>query len=138
MSEEWEPRPVPEVNPETEPFWAAANQGEFELQECLDCGLIYYYPREHCPDCFSEDTEWRTASGTGKVYSFSVSERMEGWPDEALPVVLSYVELDEGPRVMTNIVNCDPDNLDIGDAVEVQFVPTEEDDIAIPVFAPVE
>ena len=138
MSEEWEPRPVPEVNPETEPFWAAASEGEFEVRECLDCGLVYYYPREHCPDCFSDDTDWLTASGTGEVYSFSVSERMEGWPDEALPVVLAYVELDEGPRVMTNIVDCDPDDLAIGDRVEVRFVPTEEDDVAVPVFAPVE
>lgn len=138
MSEEWESRPLPEVNPETEPFWAAAADGEFRLKECRDCGLVYYYPRERCPDCFGADTEWIIASGLGEVYSYSVSERMEGWPDEALPVVLAYVELDEGPRVMTNVVETDSDDLSVGDRVEVRFVPTADDDVSIPVFAPIE
>lgn len=139
MSDEtWEPRPTPDVNPETSPFWEAASDGVFALMECADCGLVYYYPRSVCPDCYSEDTEFTEAAGTGEVYSFSVTERMEGWPEEALPVLLAYVELDEGPRVMTNVVGVAPEDLAVGDRVEVRFVPTEDADVSVPVFAPVE
>jgi len=138
VTEEWEPRPTPDVNPETAPFWKAASDGAFRLKECTDCGLVYYYPREHCPDCFSDDTEWIDAAGTGEVYAYSVTERMEGWPDEALPIVLAYVELDEGPRVMTNVVETDPEDVAVGTRVEARFVPTEDADVSIPVFTPVD
>jgi len=133
----WEPRPVPNVNPETEPFWEAAAEGRFLVRECSDCGLVYYYPRALCPDCFSDDVEWLETDGEGEIYSFSTAYRMEGWPEEDLPLVVAYVELDEGPRVMTNVVDCDPDALAIGDRVEARFVDTEEG-IGIPVFAPLE
>lgn len=136
--ERWEPRPVPAVTPETAPFWAGCAEGELRLKECVDCGLVFYYPRARCPDCNSAETEWTPATGTGTVYSYSTMERMDDWPEEALPLVLAYVELDEGPRVMTNVVDCHPGSLAVGDAVAVRFVPTDEDDVAVPVFAPVE
>ncbi|MFB6122649.1 MAG: Zn-ribbon domain-containing OB-fold protein [Haloferacaceae archaeon] len=138
MNETWEPRPVPEVNPETEAFWRAADEGQFLLSACPDCGLVYHYPRSLCPDCFGDDVDWVEADGTGTVYAYSVSERVDGWPEDALPLVLAYVELAEGPRVMTNLVDVAPADVAIGMAVEVQFVPTEADDVAVPVFAPAE
>ena len=138
MRSPWEPRPVPKTTPETETYWRGASEGELRLTRCTNCGVVYHYPRALCPDCGSEETEWTVAEGRGEVYSFSVQRRHEDWPDEALPLVLAYVELAEGPRMMTNIVDCDPDGLAIGDAVEVRFVPTEDDDVAVPVFAPVE
>lgn len=134
----WEPRPVPDVTPETAPFWAAAAEGEFEVQECRSCGLVFHYPRTLCPDCFSDNVAWLTAAGTGEVYSYTVTRQMAGWPEEALPLVLAYVELDEGPRVMTNIVDCDPHEVEVGTPVTVRFVETDHDDIAIPVFTPSE
>lgn len=137
-SETWEPRPLPEVTPETAPFWAAAAAGRFLVCECEACGLVYYYPRAVCPDCFSDDVTWLEAAGTGRIYSFSWTERVEGWPEAALPLVVAYVELDEGPRVMTNVVDADPEALDVGTRVEVEFVPTEADGVAVPVFAPTE
>ena len=131
----WEPRPVPEVDPETEPYWAAAANGELLVRECSDCGLVYHYPRALCPDCFSEDVEWREASGYGDVYSYSAARTMSGWPEEDLPLVLAYVQLDEGPRLMTNI-DADPEDVEIGTRVEVRFVDTEDEDVSIPVFVP--
>lgn len=130
----WEPRPLPVVTPETEPFWVGAADGKLLLNRCVSCGLTYYYPRAHCPDCLSSDVEWIEAEGTGEVYSYTVTSIVKGWPDDCLPLVNAYVELGEGPRVLSTIVDCDPDDVAVGVPVEVQFVPTEREDIAIPVF----
>lgn len=129
----WEPRPVPEVTPETERFWKAASEGELLLNECPDCGLTYFYPRALCPDCFGE-SEWKTASGTGDIYTFSVIYQISGWPEEHTPVIAAYVELDEGPSIFTNIIDVEPKHISIGDRVEVDFVPTENPEVAVPVF----
>lgn len=131
----WEPRPVPELNPETERYWEAAANGELLVCECLECGLVYHYPRSLCPDCFGS-VEWREASGRGEVYSYSVARTMSGWPEDDLPLVLAYVELEEGPRLMTN-VDVDPSAVEIGTRVAVRFVDTDESDVAVPVFVPV-
>lgn len=130
----WEPRPVPEVSPETAPYWEAAAEGALLLCECQSCNLQYYYPRARCPDCLSDDIEWVEADGTGTVYAHTATEIVSGWPEEDLPLVLAYVELDEGPRVLTNLLNCGPDDVEIGAPVEVAFVDTAESDVAIPVF----
>lgn len=131
----WEPRPVPPVTPETEQFWAGTADGIFQIMRCEDCGEPYFYPRAHCPFCFSEAVSWEAISGEGDVYTYSVQSQLEGWPEDALPHVPAIVELDEGPRVITNIVDCDPNDLGIGTSVDLQFVDTEAD-IAIPVFTP--
>lgn len=130
----WEPKPVPRVSPETEPFWKGTTEGELLLNECDDCGLVYYYPRALCPECFSDDVSWREASGTGEVYSYTTVYRVQGWSEEDLPLVVGYVELDEGPRMITNLVDCEPDEVEIGTRVEVTFEPTEREDVAIPLF----
>ena len=132
----WEPRPVPDVTPETDQFWSGAAEGRLLLNRCEDCGLVYFYPRAHCPDCLSPDVSWVEADGGGSVYSYTVTSIVEGWPEEALPLVSAYVELEEGPRVLSAIVDCDPDQMAVGMPVEVTFVPTEERDVAIPVFEP--
>lgn len=129
----WEPRPLPDINPESERYWEVASEGALLLSECPDCGLVFHYPRARCPDCFAE-TEWMRASGDGTVYSYSVAEKMEGWPEADLPLVVAYVELTEGPRMMTNLVDCDPDEVEIGASVTVEFAATERANIAIPVF----
>ena len=133
----WEPRPLPTVDPETAPFWSATEDGRLLLCECQNCDLRFYYPRSLCPDCASDDVEGVAASGTGTVYSHTVTEHVSNWPDDLLPAVVAYVELDEGPRVLTNIVGCDPADVEIGTRVEVRFVETDRD-LAIPVFEPLE
>lgn len=132
----WEPRPLPKVTPETERFWNGAADEEFLLSECGECGLVFHYPRTLCPDCFSDKTSFVEADGTGEVYSYTVAHNVNGWPDDDLPLITAFVELDEGVRVMTAIVDADPDHLEIGTPVSVEFVPTDEDGIGVPVFTP--
>jgi len=129
----WDPRPAPDVTPETERYWTAAAEGTLLVRECQDCGLVYHYPRSLCPDCFSERVEWREASGRGEVYSFSTARTMSGWPEDDLPLVLAYVELEEGPRLMTNI-DADPSAVEIGTQVVVEFRDVDNAEIAVPVF----
>jgi uncharacterized OB-fold protein len=129
------PAPVPAVNPETREFWAATAQGRLLLKRCLDCGSVIWYPRVICPECASLRTEWFEASGRGHVYSYTVNHRGQGEYAEAVPYVLAYVELDEGPRVMTNLVEADEPDLAVGLPVEVVFHGTG-DGTALPRFRP--
>jgi uncharacterized OB-fold protein len=124
------------VTPETERFWQGAVDGEFLLSECDDCGLVFHYPRALCPDCFSDEMSFVEADGTGEVYSYTIAHNVNGWPDDDLPLVTAFVELDEGPRVMTAIVDADPEEVEVGTPVSVDFVPTDEVGIAVPVFTP--
>lgn len=129
------PVPVPVPNPDTEEFWAATLEGRLLLTHCNACDRPIWYPRPICPFCHSTDTSWVEASGRGHIYSFSVVRRAAGTWGEVTPYVLAYVELEEGPRVMTNIVEADPERVDIGDPVEVVFFQTGEDS-ALPRFRP--
>lgn len=138
MMDRWEPRPLPTVTPETADYWAGCAEGKLLLRRCRDCGSVYHYPRAVCPDCAGDRTGWIEADGTGELYSFAVMDERAGWPEEALPHVLAYVELAEGPRMVTNVVDADPGRLSIGDPLEVRFVATDRDGVAIPVFTPIE
>lgn len=129
------PVPVPVANPDTEEFWAATAQGRLLLRRCHACGEAIWYPRPVCPFCHSDDTAWEQASGRGVIYTFSVIRRAGGAWSGATPYVLAYVELDEGPRIMTNIVECDVDKVQIGDVVEVVFQDTGDGN-ALPRFRP--
>jgi uncharacterized OB-fold protein len=133
----WEPRPLPDVTPETRPYWEAAADERLLIGECDDCGLRFFYPRALCPDCFGDITLVEV-EGTGEVYTYTVVRKLDGWPEEYVPIVLAYVELDAGSRMISNVVDCDPGDVAIGTRVEVRFVPSESGDIAIPVFAPVD
>jgi uncharacterized OB-fold protein len=132
----WEPRPVPEVNPESKDYWAGAADEKLLIGECEDCGFQFHIPRAFCPECFSESVSLVETAGTGSVYTYAVVRDMSGWPEEDIPLIVGYVALDEGPCLLTNIRNVDPSNLKIGDRVEVFFIPTERDDVSIPVFEP--
>jgi Predicted nucleic-acid-binding protein containing a Zn-ribbon len=128
------PAPAPTLTPETEPFWTAAAEGRLLLKRCLACAAVIWYPRSHCPLCGSRETEWFTGSGHGTVYSFTVNHKGEG-AYRGAPYVLAYVELVEGPRVLTNIVDVDPAAVTVGMAVQAVFAPTGEG-TALVRFAP--
>ena len=121
------PSPAPEINPETKPFWDATLEGRFLLRHCTRCEGNHFYPRTICPFCGSFDTEWLESTGKGVVYTYAVTRKGLGVFAEAGPYVLAMVELDEGPRFLTNIVECDPETVRIGDRVEVVFQRTEAD-----------
>jgi len=136
MSDFWEPRPLPDVSIENEAFWNATADRRLLLRACEACGFIFWYPRAHCPDCNSTDVVWQEAAGTGTLFSYSVVERIEGWPEKARPLVVAYVKLAEGPRILSNVVCSDPDALTVGQPLEVRFVPSDEQSVAVPVFEP--
>lgn len=122
--------PAPAVSPENKPYFDAAAQGKLILRKCADCGEHHHYPRAICPHCFSANTQWVDAKGTGTIYTFSVLRR--GVP---VPYCIAYVALDEGVSMMTNIVDCDLDAVRIGQKVKVVFKPTEGGP-PVPMFAP--
>ena len=121
--------PAPGENPETAAHVAAAREGRFVLRHCNDCGRTHWYPRAMCPHCFSSNTVWKDASGRGTVYSHSTMLRVEA------PFTLAYVTLDEGPTMLTNLVDMPADGWRIGQAVQVRFQPAE-DGTPVAVFAP--
>lgn len=129
------PAPAPAVNLETKPFWDAAAEGRLVLPRCEACETVIWYPRTLCPACGAAAISWIDAAGTGTVYSFTVVHKGQGPYRDAAPYVVAYVELDEGPRMMTNIVDCDPAAVRIGMAVTVVFHPTDKE-TAIPRFRP--
>jgi uncharacterized protein len=125
--------PAPRVLPETQAYWEAANTGQLLVKKCLDCGEFHHYPRDICPHCLSANTAWEKAAGTGTVYSFSTM----GKGDAAYTMAL--VTLDEGVTMMTNLVDCDPAQVVIGQAVKVTFKPSSGGaggGQAVPMFTP--
>ena len=121
--------PAPTPTPETEAFWAATREGKFLVKTCKECQRAHWYPRALCPFCFADATEWREASGKGRIYSFSIMRRAPQ------PYAIAYVELEEGPMMMTNIVGCDFDDIAIGQAVRVELREAEGG-FRVPVFTP--
>ena len=120
------PVPPPNPNLETQRFWDATAEGRLELPRCDNCGHVVWYPRQRCDQCGSTSVTWFEASGRGTVYSCTVTRRIPGSWRAAAPFVLAYVELEEGPRVVTNIVGCDPETVHIGQAVQAVFDPTPD------------
>jgi len=131
--------PGPQIvpTPESRPFWDAARRHELSLQCCRSCGRWLFYPRFACPHCFSADLEWRRASGRGRLHTFAVVQRGQRGFSLPAPYVIAIVELDEGPRLMTNLVGIetDPARLRIGMPVEVVFEDLSAE-IALPRFRP--
>ena len=126
--------PAPDV--ETKPFWDACREGKFLLRHCDECGRDHYYPRPFCPSCWSDTVSWKEASGRGTVYTYSVVHVNDLPPfNERVPYVAAIVELDEGPRVMTNIEGIALDDVRVDLPVIVSFKEIS-DDVTIPVFRP--
>ena len=115
------PVPPPLVIPETKPFWDGTKAGRLVLPRCLRCSFVIWYPRQFCPECGHTPVEWFEASGHGSIYSFTIVRRGEGAYRDTPQYVLAFVELQEGPRVMTNLIDCNPAQLRIGEPVRAVF-----------------
>lgn len=113
-------RPWPKVS---DPFWDAARQRRLVLQHCAGCERAVWYPRVICPHCSSTELEWRDATGRGIVYAVSVQHgnARSGSGDGRLCVVL--VDLEEGVRMMSNVVGCDADDVVVGRAIQAAWEP---------------
>jgi uncharacterized OB-fold protein len=144
---------VPEVDAFTRPYWDAAAAGQLLLRRCGACGRAHHYPREFCPHCWSEDVTWERASGRATLYTWSVVHRNDLPPfGSRTPYVAAVVDLAEGPRMMTEVVDCAEGALKVGMGLEVAFRVTDgegatggegasgregaEDAVTVPVFRP--
>jgi uncharacterized OB-fold protein len=126
--------PVPPADRLTEPFWEATAESRYLLQWCKVCEQPIYYPRHACPVCLGDALDWRPASGRGTVYAFSIVHLpIAPWMADRMPYVPALVDLEEGVRVLTNIVDCDPRQVVVGAAVEVRWEPLD-DGRALPWF----
>jgi len=121
--------PSPGIGPDNAAFVAAAREGRLVLPWCEACGKTHWYPRAVCPHCCSSRIAWRPASGRGTVYSYSTMQRAEP------PFTLGYVTLDEGPTMLTRLVDADAQGWRIGMAVRVRFV-ASDDGTPVAVFRP--
>ena len=120
----------PAVNPGDQEYFDAAAEGKLMLKKCGECNEVHHYPRALCPFCFSDKVSWVQAKGTGEIYTYSVTRR--GGP---VPYCIAYVTLDEGVRMMTNIVDTDLDTIKIGQKVKVVFKKSENG-TSVPMFTP--
>ena len=127
-------RPRPRIDEENKWFFEAAGRRELYLQKCRACGAVRYHPRALCPSCLGADTEYVRASGRGRVHTFTVTwqNQAPGFREE-LPYVMAYVELSEGPRVLTNVVGTPVGEIEIGMPVVVDFEDFDEG-LALPKF----
>ena len=130
------PPPIPQ--PESDLYWEKCKTHELWLRHCRSCDRAYFYPRDICPMCFSRDTDWVQCSGRGTLHTFSIVHRgpTPAFRDQA-PYVAAIVELDEGVRMPTNLVEVEPDPgvVKVGMAVEVVFEDLD-DNISLPKFRP--
>ena len=114
-------RPIPRRTPTSAPYFDAAREGKLRLQECPRDGF-FFYPRSRCPKCLQDDWSWKDVSGRGEVYSYTVDRvGLDPAQRARLPLVVAIVELEEGPRLTTNIIGCEADAVSVGMSVEVSF-----------------
>jgi uncharacterized OB-fold protein len=114
-------------DPETGEYWKATADGRLVVKRCRACREAHFYPRPICPFCFSDATEWQVTSGIGTIYSYSIDRTHRP------PIVIAYVELEEGIRILTNITGCQPEHIRISARVKVLFV-NIDDGRALPMF----
>jgi uncharacterized OB-fold protein len=129
-------RPLPNPNEaDTRPFWEATKDKELRYQKCNDCSTIVFYPRRHCTGCLGNNLTWHTASGKGTVYSYSiVRQSYHPFFRNLVPYAVAWIDLDEGPRLLSNVVGADVDDIEIGQKVEVEW--EEHENLSIPLFRP--
>ena len=129
-------RPLPQPDEDTAPFWEAARDGRLLIQRCESCGAVQFYPRVLCTACGEGPPAWQEASGRGTVHTFTIVRQNLVPPFKDLaPYVLAIIDLEEGVRMMGNVLECDPADVHIGMAVEVVFEPAT-DELSLPMWRP--
>jgi uncharacterized OB-fold protein len=115
-------KPLPRIDEESRPWWEALQRHELYIQKCRACGELRYYPRALCTECLSPNVEWLKCSGRAKVYTFTTTYQNQtpGFR-ESLPYIMAYVELEEGVKMLTNLVDCTPEQVRIDMPVEVVY-----------------
>ena len=128
--------PLAGLPDEAREFFDRCARGELAVQRCSACGALRHYPRPHCPECMSPEWTWQASSGRGTVYTFTVvRQNLNPRFRDRIPYVVAVVELDEGVRVLTNLVGVDPDAVRVGMPVSVVF-DEDPDGRTVPRFQP--
>ncbi len=127
-------RPLPGVDEDTKPFWDFCKQHELRVQKCLNCGKLHYPVSPICPHCLGMDHEWAKLNGKGTVYSFIIARRSYN-PAVPVPYVVAIIELEDGIRMVSNVVECKPEEVRVGMPVEVVFDDISPD-FSLPKFKP--
>ncbi|RMF97014.1 MAG: Zn-ribbon domain-containing OB-fold protein [Gammaproteobacteria bacterium] len=129
-------RNLPPVTVETRPFWEACRDGRLLLQQCRGCGHRQFYPRLVCSQCLGRELDWIEACGRGQVESFTIMRQaISPAYRNDLPYVVAIIRLAEGPTMLSNVIDCDPEALQIGMDVELRWA-TVTDEITLPKFGP--
>ena len=130
-------KPLPEPDADSRPYWDGCARHKLMLQRCGGCGRYSFPPSPACPDCHEHTTEWREATGRGSVYSWIVVTHPVPKPvfGDDVPYVVTLIELEEGVRMPSNVVGCEPGAVEDGMAVEVVFDDVAEG-VALPKFRP--
>lgn len=127
---------LPAPDADTQAFWDAARERRLLLRRCASCGTAHHHARPFCPLCWSRDVAWEEASGDAVLTTWSVVHRNDLPPFcDRVPYVAALVDLAEGPRMMTEVVGCAPDDLAIGMALRVDYE-ARTDELTVPVFRP--
>jgi uncharacterized OB-fold protein len=128
-------KPVPVITPRNRLYWEGTAKGELRLAHCTRCDALFRFAHEWCPECWGLELDWKRASGGGQVSHFSVIHQAP-YPsfDDVAPYVLAMIELEEGVRMMSNVIGIDPADVHIGMAVEVAF--ERRGDFMLPMFKP--
>lgn len=129
-------RPVPHPNQESKLFWEGCRQHRLILQKCKKCETLIFYPRSFCPECMSDELDWIDVSGKGTIYSFTIVYRppLPVFAEKG-PYVLALIDLAEGPRMMSNVINISPSEVKVGMKVRCIFEDVNES-ISLPLFEP--
>ncbi|HEX4207075.1 MAG TPA: Zn-ribbon domain-containing OB-fold protein [Ktedonobacteraceae bacterium] len=129
--------PQPLVDGDSRPYWEGLARGELLIQRCDACSRYVFYPRSICPHCFADQLSWVAASGNGTIYAYTVVHQAYGPFADGVPFVIAIVELEEGVRMMTRIVDAQRERVAVGVAVRVTFAPVDEG-LTLPYFQLVE
>jgi uncharacterized protein len=130
-------KPLPEAIARSKPFWDALKAHRVDLQHCDACGHWIFYPRAHCPSCFSNCLHWKTVSGRGELLTYTIA-RIPTLPAfaEEMPQLLAVVKLDEGPHLNTTLIGAKEDEIHVGMRVEPFFDDTADGEVTLLRFSP--
>lgn len=129
-------KPLPKPTPWSKPFWDGCKKGKLLVQQCKSCQKYVFYPKLFCPFCLSEDLNWVEATGKGKIYTYTVVYSYQPTEfSEDVPYIVAVIDLEEGVRMMSNIVKCRPQEVKCDMDVEVVFEKVT-DEVTLPKFIP--
>lgn len=133
-------RPMPRLNElDTAPFWEATKEQKFKYQQCNNCGTVVWHPRAHCTGCVNGDLQWKESAGKGTIYSYS-TVRLSYHPffRTKVPYAVAYVDLDEGPRFLTNVTGVEDALTDVAVGQRVELSWEAHDELSIPLVKPID